>query len=110
MSFDLCFWSSGEGAPKEIYTDVCEGDDHRLAASQDVLQFRSELLDRWQSFNDFIEPLEFDVETGEPAHLDRYVLVTVPVSLINELPGILRLARDYGLTVYDPQSEQKLDE
>ncbi|QSB13764.1 hypothetical protein JQS43_19685 [Natronosporangium hydrolyticum] len=97
MSFDLCFWASGAGAAEEIYNDACDADDSRLAASENVLRFRSELLGRWVSFNDFIEPLEYDLDTGEHLNLDRYVLITVPVSLIGELSEIVKLARDYGL-------------
>jgi hypothetical protein len=108
MSFDLGFWESGTGTPEEIYNDACEGDDHRLAASDNVLRFRSELLDHWTSFQDFIEPLEYDPDTGEAPNLDRYVIVTVPVSLIDELSEIVKMARRYGLTIYDPQVEQVL--
>lgn len=108
MSFDLCFWASGTGTPEEIYNDACEGDDHRFAASENVLQFRSELLDHWISFRDFIEPLEYDPDTGEQPNLDRYVLITIPMSLIGDLSEIVKLARRHGLTIYDPQAEQVL--
>jgi hypothetical protein len=108
LSFDLCFWGSGDGAPEEIYDDVCEGDDHRLVSSASVLQFRSEILDRWISFAHGIEPLEYDPDADEQADLDRYVLLTVPFSLVAELPEVIKLARDHGLTVYDPQTGQVL--
>jgi hypothetical protein len=110
VSFDLCFWESGTGAPEEIYNDACDGDDHRLVASEKVLRFRSELLDRWVSFSDLVEPLEYDPDADEQPNLDRYVLVTVPHSLIGELSELVKLARSYGLTVYDPQAEQVLPE
>jgi len=104
MSFDICFWGSGTGTPQEIYNDACEGDDDRLVASEDVLRFRSELLERWVTFNDVVEPLEFDPDADEQANLDRYVLITVPMSLIGELSEVVKLARSFQLTIYDPQA------
>lgn len=108
MSFDLGFWYSGTGTAQEIYNDICEGDDHRLVASANVAQFRSDLLDRWISFSDFAEPLECNPETGEQANLDRYVLLTVPYSLVDELSEVVKLARHHGLTIYNPQSGEVL--
>jgi hypothetical protein len=108
LSIDLCFWSAGAGAPAEMYADACDGDDHRFLTSGEVLAFRAELLDRWISFNDCIEPLEYDPDVEEQANLDRYVLITVPLSLIGELPEVIRLARSYNLSIYDPQVDQVL--
>jgi hypothetical protein len=104
MSFDLCFWKSGAGSAEEIYADACECDDRRLEASESVSQFRSELVQRWITFQDLVGPSEYDFETGEQRNLDRYVLVTVPFSLVGELSEVVKLAHTYGLTVYDPQS------
>jgi hypothetical protein len=108
LSFDLCFWESGDGTPEEIYNDACDGDDHRLVASENVLRFRSELLDHWISFADFMEPLEYDPDAENQAALDRYVLLTIPTSLTSELSEIIKLAQDHSLTVYDPQAGQVL--
>lgn len=108
LSYDLAFWDSGDGSPEEIYGDICEGVDSRVASSAEVLRFRESVLDRWISFADFIEPLDYDPDADVQSELDRYVLLGVPFSLVEEMREVIGLAHDHGLTVYDPQSGQVL--
>jgi hypothetical protein len=106
VSFDLAFWESGDGSSREIYEDICDGEDDRLSPSVNVFQFRAEILGRWLSFADFVEPLDYDPDVDEQANLDRYVILAVPFSLVDELREVISIAHGFGLTVYDPQSEQ----
>ena len=42
VSVDLCFWASGDGDAGELYEDAADGVDHTFAASERVLELRTE--------------------------------------------------------------------
>lgn len=106
MSVDICFWKSGSESHRELYEGACEGDFALFVQSQDVLDFRSELLDRWPDLGDSIEPLEYDPDLDEQEDLSRYVLLTVHVDHTDTLPAIIELAVAHNLVGFDPQSNE----
>lgn len=104
MSVDLGFWESGDGSAEDLYEDAAEGIDHTFTASQRVLEFRADLLNRWPDLADSIEPPEFDHELEVPSDLSRYILVTMHASQGDRIPAMTGLALAHGLVGYDPQA------
>jgi hypothetical protein len=96
MSSDFAFWKRGEGDPGEIFDALADGVTEALEPHSDVSWFRGELLSRWPELVDVLEPTEADlVETPEDGA--KYVLLTLPVSLLDHLDAIYELAREYKL-------------
>jgi hypothetical protein len=99
MSSDFAFWKQGSGDPEAIFDDLAEGITDALEPHSDVTVFRGELLSRWPELVDVLEPDDEDVaETPEDGA--KYVLLTLPVSLLDHLDAIYELAAEYKLHGY----------
>ncbi|GAB3937374.1 hypothetical protein [Micromonospora vulcania] len=99
MSSDFAFWKVGEGDPGEIYDGLAEGVTDGIGACSEVSWFRDELLSRWPDLVDVLEPTEYDLRDA-PEDAAKYVLLTLPVSMLGHLDGIFELARQYELRGY----------
>ncbi|MDG4781266.1 hypothetical protein O7614_16575 [Micromonospora sp. WMMD961] len=99
MSSDFAFWRVGEGNPGDIYDGLADGVTDALEPHSDVSWFRSELLSRWPDLVDVLEPTEYDL-LDAPEDAAKYVLLTLPVSMLGHLDGIFELARQYKLRGY----------
>lgn len=99
MSSDFAFWKAGEGDPGEIYDGLADGVTDALEPHSDVSRFRGELLSRWPDLVDVLEPTEDDLlDAAEDAA--KYVLLTLPMSMLRHLDGIFELARQHELRGY----------
>ena len=96
MSSDFAFWKVGAG---EIYDGLADGIPDALEPHSDVSWFRGELLTRWPDLVDVLEPTEHDL-LHVPEDGAKYVLLTLPVSMLGRLDGIFALAREYQLQGY----------
>jgi hypothetical protein len=99
MSSDFAFWKAADGEPGKVFDDLAEGSTDALRGHSDVLRFRAALLSRWPDLADVLEPSEYDLAEA-PDDAARYVLLTLPVCMLQHLDGILRTARDHGLRGY----------
>jgi hypothetical protein len=99
VSTDFAFWKVGTGDPGEIFDGVGDGVTEALEPHSDVSWFRGELLSRWPDLIDVLEPTEHDL-LEVPEDGARYVLLTLPVGMLDRLDGIFDLARQYGLSGY----------
>jgi hypothetical protein len=99
MSSDFAFWKRGAGDPGEIFDDLAEGITDTLEPRSDVSWFRGELLARWPDLVDVLEPAELDL-AGTPEDGAKYVLLTLPVSMLDHLDAIYALAGEHKLHGY----------
>jgi hypothetical protein len=105
MSSDFAFWKQGAGDPGTIFDDLAEGITDALEPHSDVSWFRGELLSRWPGLVDVMEPDEQDLaETPEDGA--KYVLLTLPVSMLDHLDAIYELAREYKLRGYSGVADE----
>ena len=96
MSSDFAFWKVREGDPGETFDDLADGVTEALVPHSDVSSFRGELLSRWPGLVDVLEPTEHDL-LDAPEDAAKYVLLTLPVGMLEHLDGIFELARQYQL-------------
>jgi hypothetical protein len=99
MSSDFAFWKQGAGDPEEIFDDLAEEITDALEPHSDVSWFRGELLSRWPELVDVLEPDEQHL-AATPEDRAKYVLLTLPVSMLDHLDAIYELARGYKLRGY----------
>jgi len=99
VSSDFAFWKAGDGDPGEIFDGLADGVADALDPHSDVADFRSELLKRWPDLVDVLEPTADDL-LEVPEDAAKYVLLTLPVRMLDWLDGIFHLARQYGLSGY----------
>jgi hypothetical protein len=99
VSSDFAFWKVGTGDAGAIYDGLADGITDALEPHSDVSWFRGELLTRWPDLVDVLEPTEHDL-LDVPEDGARYVLLTLPVSMLGRLDGIFELARQYHLQGY----------
>jgi hypothetical protein len=99
MSSDFAFWKQADGDPEEIYDGLAEGVTDALEPHSDVSWFRGELLRRWPGIIDFMEPTELDL-AEMPEDGAKYVMLTLPVRMLDHLDAIYELAREYKLHGY----------
>jgi hypothetical protein len=99
VSSDFAFWKAGQGDPGEIFDCLADGVTEALEPHSDVSWFRGELLSRWPDLVDVIEPMEDDLFEA-PEDGAKYVLLTLPVGMLDCLDGIFDLARQHGLSGY----------
>ncbi|WP_239132819.1 hypothetical protein [Paractinoplanes durhamensis] len=97
MSSDVAFWKAGEGDPGEIFDGLAEGVTEPLEPHSDVSWFRGELLSRWPDLIDVLEPADYDL-LDTPEDGAKYVLLTLPVGMLDRLDTIFDLARKHGLS------------
>ncbi|GIM94878.1 hypothetical protein [Paractinoplanes toevensis] len=107
MSSDFAFWKVCRGDPGEIFDELAEGLTAALQASSDVSGFRGELLSRWPDLVDVLEPAAEDLLEA-PGDAAKYVLLTLPVGMLDRLDDILGLARRYELSGYSGVADQVL--
>jgi hypothetical protein len=105
MSSDFAFWKQGAGDPGEIFDDLAEGITDALEPHSDVSGFRGELLSRWPDLVDVLEPGEQELAEA-PEDGAKYVLLTLPVSMLDHLDAIYGLARDYKLRGYSGVADE----
>jgi hypothetical protein len=105
VSSDFAFWKVGEGDPGEIYDGLADGITDTLEPHSDVSWFRGELLSCWPDLVDVLEPTERDL-LDVPEDGARYVLLTLPVSMLGHLDGIVELARRYKLHGYSGVADE----
>jgi hypothetical protein len=107
VSSDFAFWKVGQGDFGEIFDGLADGVSEALEPHSDVSWFRGELLSRWPDLVDVLEPTADDLlEAAEDGA--KYVLLTLPVGMLDRLAGIFELARQYGLTGYSGVADQQL--
>ena len=99
MSSDFAFWKAGNGEPGNIFDDLAEGRTDALQEHSDVSRFRAALLSRWPDLVDVLEPSEYDLLEA-PDDAAKYVLLTLPVRMLQYVGEIFQMARDYGLRGY----------
>lgn len=109
MSVDICFWKSGSGSASELYEDAADGEPRRFDSSEDVVDFRADLLNRWPDLRDSIEPLEYNPDLEEQEDLSRFILITLPASKADRLEDIVGLARSHDLKGFDPQTDAAIE-
>jgi hypothetical protein len=105
VSSDFAFWKAGEGDPSEIFDGLADGVTETLDPHSDVSGFRSELLKRWPDLVDVLEPTAYDL-LEVPEDAAKYVLLTLPVRMLDRLDGIFDLAQQYGLNGYSGVADQ----
>jgi hypothetical protein len=105
VSSDFAFWKVCEGDPGEIFDGLAEGITDALEPHSDVSWFRGELLSRWPGLVDVLEPTERDL-LEVPEDGAKYVLLTLPVSMLDHLDGIVELAREYKLHGYSGVADE----
>ncbi|MEU4164061.1 hypothetical protein [Actinoplanes sp. NPDC026670] len=99
MSSDFAFWKAGDADPGEIFDNLADGVTDALHGHSDVSRFRAGLLSRWPDLVDVLEPSEYDLAEA-PEIAAKYVLLTLPVSMLRYLDDIFQMARDHGLQGY----------
>jgi hypothetical protein len=99
VSSDFAFWKACDGDPDEIFDGLADGITDALEPHADVSSFRDELLSRWPDLVDVLEPAEEDL-VDTPEDRARYVLLTLPVRMLDSLDDIYELARRYDLRGY----------
>lgn len=99
MSSDFAFWARASGEPGEVFDALADGDTTALEPSDSVRAFRETLITRWPDIVDVLEPSQFDLDET-PDDIQKYVLLTLPVRLLDLLPEVLSIAREHGLTGY----------
>ncbi|MFF0348886.1 hypothetical protein ACFYP0_14420 [Micromonospora arida] len=99
MSSDFAFWKVGRGDPSGIFDGLADGGTEALEPHSDVSWFRGELLSRWPDLVDVLEPTEDDL-LEVPEDGAKYVLLTLPVGMLDRFDGIFDLAGRYGLSGY----------
>ncbi|WP_099344186.1 MULTISPECIES: hypothetical protein [unclassified Actinoplanes] len=99
MSSDVAFWKIAEGDPGDIFDGLADGITERLEPHSDVAWFRGELLSRWPDLVNVLEPTEDDL-LDVPEDSAKYVLLTLPVRMLDRLDSIFDLAQKYGLSGY----------
>ncbi|MFI1995283.1 hypothetical protein [Actinoplanes sp. NPDC020271] len=105
MSSDVAFWRVAEGDAGDIFDALADGVTERLEPHSDVSWFRGELLSRWPDLVDVLEPTE-DALLDVPEDGAKYVLLTLPVGMLDRLDGIFDLAQQYGLSGYSGVASQ----
>jgi hypothetical protein len=105
VSSDFGFWKAGAGNPGEIFDGLADGVTEALEPHSDVSWFRGELLSRWPDLVDVLEPTEDDLLEA-PEDGAKYVLLTLPVGMLERLDGIFELAGRYGLSGYSGVADQ----
>lgn len=108
MSIDVCLWwqSKSSLSPEELYEEATDGISENFESSSLVIEFRERLAAQWPGIEQSFEPLAYDPDLDEQADLSRFILITLPFGRADTLPEIMEMARTFGLTGYDPQSEQ----
>lgn len=99
MSSDFAFWKAGEGDPADIFDSLADGVTDALQPHSDVSRFRAEVLTRWPDLVDVLEPSQYDLDDA-PADEAKYVLLTLPVRMLDHLDDLFELARSYRLRGY----------
>jgi hypothetical protein len=92
VSSDFAFWKRGQGDPREIYEDLADGVTEALEPHSDVSWFRGELMSRWPDLVDVLEPVDDDL-LEVPEDGAKYVLLTLPVGMLDRLDDIFDLAQ-----------------
>ncbi|WP_406083537.1 hypothetical protein OHA01_02025 [Micromonospora zamorensis] len=88
-----------------IFDGLADGDTEALEPHSDVPWFRSELLSRWPDLVDVLEPMEGDL-LEVPEDGAKYVLLTLPVGVLDRLDGIFDLAWRHGLSGYSGVADE----
>jgi hypothetical protein len=111
MSLDVCFWWQGDSSlsPGELYEEAADGISENFNPSSLVIEFRERLAVQWPEIEQSFEPLVYDPDLDEQEDLSRFILITLPFGYSDALPEIIEIARTFGLTGYDPQTEQVFD-
>lgn len=109
VSVDISFWKSGSGSASELYEDATDGEPRRFAGSEDVVNFRADLLNRWPDLRDSVEPLEYNPDLEEQEDLSRFIVITMPASKADRLEDIVDLARSHDLKGFDPQIDAAIE-
>jgi hypothetical protein len=105
VSSDFAFWKVGDGEPGDIFDSLADGVTDALRPDSDVSWFRAELLSRWPDLVDVLEPTEHDL-LDVPEDGAKYVLLTLPVSMLRYLDDIYELARRYRLRGYSGVADE----
>jgi hypothetical protein len=106
VSIDLVFWKAAtEHDPQRIMArfEAQEKDEDLsdlFEADPQVLAFRTEATRRWPVLTDMVSP--WPIEVGGDRYAYFYISSSVDPAIFVGLPA---LAHDYGLRVFDPQSE-----
>ncbi|MFC1400942.1 MULTISPECIES: hypothetical protein [Streptacidiphilus] len=108
MSFDVCFWWRGALSTQELYEGAADGNSDSFESSLAVTEFREQLTIRWPGIEQSLEPLAYDPDLDVQEDLSRFILITLPFDQTDRLPGIIELARSFGLAGYDPQTDQAI--
>lgn len=114
ISIDLCFWKSAKGLPEDVYEQLADDENVQgLTPSQDVLNFRTELLHKWSVLADAISPWGPDLSPrlpwGNQHLLSYFVLLNFEdEGALHLLEDVVADARRHGLQGYDPQEERKI--
>jgi hypothetical protein len=110
MSIDVCFWWRGKPSlsPEELYEEAADGIADNFEPSSLVIEFRERLSTQWPGIEQSFEPLAYDPDLDEQEDLSRFILITLPYGRADVMPEITEMARTFGLTGYDPQSEQRI--
>jgi hypothetical protein len=104
VSSDFAFWKAGQGHHGEIFDGLADGVAAALEPHSEVSWFRGE-LSRWPDLVDVLEPTEGDL-LEVPEDGAKYVLLTLPVGMLDRLDGTFDLARRYGLSGYSSVADQ----
>jgi hypothetical protein len=107
MSWDFYFWkTSSEDDPAVVVDRLADERADCLVGDDQVLAFRSEVLRRWPDLVHRIEPWHTDLPGttpwGRTDLADHFVILTLQWGWEDQ-PGLIALAKEYGLLCYDPQ-------
>ena len=107
MTMDFAFWKTPVPDPGSVFDRLAERDTTGLDESDDVINFRANLLERWPDLVDELEPPDYHLAQN-PADRSKYVLLTLSVESGELWPQILELARHYELVGYSGVADAPL--